>query len=641
MAAGPMLDIVAKKTRALLAFLALANGRACSRDKLVGLLWSDRADEQARNSLRQALTELGKALGAIEPAPLVKQRDTLALDMTALEVDALLFEKHAAGDAISDLRRAVELYAGDLLDGLDVRDATFEEWLMVERQRLRSLTVIVLKKLLAQETGPSAVALANKMLRLDPLQEVAYRALMRLHAQAGEAAIALQHYEHCREILKRDLDVAPSLETTALFRSIREQTGEYAPGRLESPPQPKVAGNGPLLADRETTKPSIAVLPFRNLSGDPEQQYFSDGFTEDIITELSRFRSLLVIARNSSFQYRDKAVDTRRVGEELGVRYVVEGSVRKLGDRLRINVQLVDAVSASDLWSERYDRDLADIFALQDEVVQAIVAILPGRIADSGGHSARRKRTENLTAYDYFLRGLGFMHTFDKTVEPNSREVFEQAIVLDPQFAAAYSGLASWHMGAWWNDLSAPALDKALELAKKGTALDPNDSFCCYMLGYVHVYRKEFDDAHIQFERALALNPNDTDAVVAASWLLTYTGRATEAINKISKALSINPHAPPWHQVSLGMAMYAAHRYEEAVAAFGRGFAMIDPFTSTYLAAAYGQLGRDAEAKAQVLRFRELKPDMSMLHYASHEPFREHADLDHLLEGVRKAGVSQ
>jgi DNA-binding SARP family transcriptional activator len=264
-ASGPVLDIAARKTRALLAYLALPTGRAHSRDKLVGLLWSNRGDEQARNSLRQALTELGRALGAVEPSPLVKRQDTLALDPAAVEVDALLFETLAASDAASDLRRAAALYAGDLLDGLDTRDAAFEEWLAVERLRLRELAATVFKKLLSRERGQSAIDAARRLLALDPLQEEGHRALMRLHAEAGEISTALRQYEFCREMLKKELDLTPAPETEALHRSIREQAVGPAPRRPETRPAPSGEGERAVRADRETSKPSIAVLPFRNL----------------------------------------------------------------------------------------------------------------------------------------------------------------------------------------------------------------------------------------------------------------------------------------------------------------------------------------------------------------------------------------
>ena len=328
---GPVLDIAARKTRALLAYLALPTGRTHSRDKLVGLLWSDRGDEQARNSLRQALTELGKALGAVEPSPLVKQRDSLALDPANVEVDALIFEELAAGNATSDLRRAAELYTGDLLDGLDARDAAFEEWLTVERQRLRALVATVLKKLLTQETGASAIAVAHRLLALDPLQEDGHRALMRLHAEAGETSTALRQYEHCREILKSELDVAPSLETTAIYSSIREQSEAPAPQRSQSHPAMSVDSEKMAYVDRETSKPSIAVLPFTNMSGDQNRS------TSPTASPMTSSPSCRASAPCSSSRGIHRSNTKARMSmcaksaRELGVQYIVEGSIRKVG----------------------------------------------------------------------------------------------------------------------------------------------------------------------------------------------------------------------------------------------------------------------------------------------------------------------
>jgi len=632
-AEGPVIWIAARKTRALLAYLALAAGRAHGREKLADLLWSDRGDKQARDSLRQALAELRDALADIHPAPLTAHHDLLSVDPVAVEVDAVQFEGLAAHDSRDELGRAAALYDGDLLEGLGVHDPAFDDWLRDERQRYRELAVAVLKKLLAQETRAPAMTIAQRLLALDPLQEEGYRTLMRLHAEAGDIASALRQYDICCATLRRELDIAPSAETAALHRQIRDQStartgGAHTPPSVADVPQPSAAA---------TSIPSIAVLPFRNLSGDPAQQYFSDGITEDIITELSRFRSLTVMAHHSFFASRDQRLDSPDVAQRLGVHYVVEGSVRRFGDTVRITAQLSDARSSSKLWADHYDRESKEIFAIQDEVVRSIVTTLPGRIADAGVHSARRKRPENLTAYEYYLRGLAYMHALDATAEPSAREMLDNAIALDPQFAPAYACLAALYMRDWWNDLSAPALDQVLALAKRAAALDPNDSLCCWVLGYVCLHRKRFEDALVQFERASALNPNDSDASVAMSWWLTSTGRSTEAIDKINDALRLNPYPPPWYFASLGMALYAARRYAEAIAALGRGFATPDAWTPTYLAAAYGQLGRSAEAQAQVAKFREQKPGMTMLHYAAHEPYGEPADLEHLLDGVRKA----
>jgi adenylate cyclase len=254
-------------------------------------------------------------------------------------------------------------------------------------------------------------------------------------------------------------------------------------------------------------RPAIAVLPFENLSGDPEQAYFSDGVTEDIIRELSRFRELHVISRNSSFRYRGRSMDMRQVGRELGVHYVVEGSIRRSGQQLRISVQLIEAETGNNLWAERYDRKVEDVFAVQDEVVRMIVATLPGQIAGAGARSARRQRPDGMSVYDYLLRGIEYKQTFDRSEEPKVREMFERAIAADPELAIAHSWLAELEMREWWRNLSAPAMDRALSLAKRGAMLDPTDGQCHRVLGYVCLYRKDFDEAALQFERALTLNP--------------------------------------------------------------------------------------------------------------------------------------
>jgi DNA-binding SARP family transcriptional activator len=273
-AGGEPCDIATRKTRALLAYLALPAGRAHHRDKLTGLLWSERGDEQARNSLRQAIAELGRALASVAPSLLVKGRDTLALDPGTVEVDAMDFERLAASEAGEDLRRAAGLYAGELLDGFGVRDPAFEDWLRGERQRYRELAVAVLTKLMHRERGPQALAAARRLVALAPLQEDGHRMLMQLHAEAGEIGAALRQYEICRDTLQRELGIEPSPETEALHQRIRTGANTAEPQRMA----PSETGEAPKL--------SVAVLPFQNLSDDAAQRYFSDGITEDVITEL-------------------------------------------------------------------------------------------------------------------------------------------------------------------------------------------------------------------------------------------------------------------------------------------------------------------------------------------------------------------
>jgi adenylate cyclase len=387
------------------------------------------------------------------------------------------------------------------------------------------------------------------------------------------------------------------------------------------------------------SKPSVAVLPFANLSGDPEQQYFSDGITEDITTDMSRFRQLFVIARHSSFQYRDNAIDVKRIGRELGVEYVVEGSVRRIGERVRITTQLIDAITGNHLWAERYDRDLKDIFSVQDEVVRTIVAILPGRIEEAGSRSARRKRPENLVAYDYYLRGAEYHLLFDTAHNAVTREMFEKAIALDPDLAPAYAWLATQHMRDWMLYQSLEAREQAFKLAERAVALDSNDSVCHMMLGYVCLYQRQFDDAEFHLKQAISLNPNDPNNAVMMAWFAACVGRPDEGRNWMDKAYRLNPYPPPWYYSTHGIVFYAARRYAEAVAALKRVAVNLEPWDVTYLAASYGQLGFAGEAQTLVAKTRSLYPKFSMSEYVAGEPFRDPNDIEHLRDGLQKAGL--
>jgi TolB-like protein/class 3 adenylate cyclase len=387
------------------------------------------------------------------------------------------------------------------------------------------------------------------------------------------------------------------------------------------------------------SKPSVAILPFANLSGDPEQQYFSDGITEDITTDLSRFRQLFVVARHSSFQYRDAAQDVKWVGRELGVEYVVEGSVRRIGERVRITAQLIDAITGNHLWAERYDRDLKNIFSVQDEVVRTIVAILPGRIEEASSRSARRKRPENLAAYDYFLRGAEYHLMFDTAHNAVAREMFEKAITLDPDLAPAYAWLATQHMRDWMLDQSVEAREQAFKLAERSTTLDPNDSVCHMMFGYVCLCKRQFEDAEFHLNQAIGLNPNDPNNAVTMGWLCAALGRPDEGLNWMDKAYRLNPYPPPWYHSMRGTVLYAARRYAEAVAALKRVAVSLEPWDVTYLAASYGQLGFVGEAQALVASMRALYPRFSMLEYVASEPFRDPDDIARIRDGLRKAGL--
>ncbi len=391
-------------------------------------------------------------------------------------------------------------------------------------------------------------------------------------------------------------------------------------------------------------KLSIAVLPFTNMSGDAEQQYFSDGITEDIITELSRFRQISVIARHSSFQFRDSGGDVRRVGRELGVGYVLEGSVRRTGARIRITAQLVDAVTGNHLWAERYDRALDDIFAVQDEVVRTIVATLHGKMEDAGAQVAKRKHPENLAAYDYLLRGFAHHQRQTRDDLALARPLLEKAIAIDPDFAVAYAYLALVDR-AEWDLVGSPALlDRALANAQRAVALDDDDGRCHVILGYVYLWTRNLgtrnlDKAEFHQLRALSINPNDANIVAHMGLLSAYLGSASEAIRWLSQALVLNPFPPNWYRAFLGMANYVARDYAEAIRNLNPMIGAT-PWNRMYSAASYAQANRIEEARAQLAEYQALRPQDTLLEYATSEPFKNAADLEHLLDGLRKAGAS-
>jgi adenylate cyclase len=300
---------------------------------------------------------------------------------------------------------------------------------------------------------------------------------------------------------------------------------------------------------RPSALPSIAVLPFANFGGDPEHDYFADGITEDLITELSRFQELRVIARNSVMTYKGKPVRVQEVGRDLGVRYVLEGSVRKAGARVRITAQLVDAATGHHLWAERFDRDLAEIFEVQDEVTSRIVATLAGKLVESERRRARSGQTENLEAYDCVLRGRELWERFTPEANREARRLYEKAIELDPDYARAYASLA-WtylveHFERWAGPEDQP-LERALDLARRGVMVNPASHSNHLALGQVCLSKGLHDEALEALETAIALNPNDADGYVFLAQALTRVGRPGEAIDLIERAQRLNPAAPRW-----------------------------------------------------------------------------------------------
>jgi TolB-like protein/class 3 adenylate cyclase len=384
-------------------------------------------------------------------------------------------------------------------------------------------------------------------------------------------------------------------------------------------------------------KPSIAVLPFINMSSDPEQEYFVDGLAEDLITDLSKVPGFLVISRNSTFAYKGKAVDIRAIAKELGVRYVIEGSVRRSATRLRINAQLIDAANNSHIWADRIDRDLADVFLLQDEIVARIVNALTGTLP-ARSLPARRRAT-NLDAYDLFVRGRVMAL---QTPESNraARSLFEKALKLDPEFADVHAWLAKSHGHGWTygGEPKEPHHSLALAAARRAVQLDPDNADAHTILGDVLMYEGDLDVAAAEFAIALRIDPNHTNALVFWGELKVAEGMPIEGIEMVLKAFRLNPHPPGWYYWVLGYAQYSARRYEDAVQTL-RHETTRGTGSSRLLAASLAQLGRLEQAKEVGRHFLAINPNFSVSHWANVVPFRQEKDRQHFVDGYSKAGL--
>ena len=390
-------------------------------------------------------------------------------------------------------------------------------------------------------------------------------------------------------------------------------------------------------------KPSLAVLPFLNMSSDPEQEYFSDGITEDLITDLSKLSGLFVISRNSVFTYKGKTVKPEQVSKELGVQYVLEGSIRKAGNRVRITAQLIDATTGYHLWAERYDRELQDIFAVQDEVTQKIVAALKVTLREGEERRLGRPPTMNLAAYDSYLRGLESYALRTQEANAQARQMFEQAITLDPQFAAAYAFLGRTYLMEivfQWNQ-DPQTQEKLFALGQKAVTLDDSQPAAHETLALAYLGKKQHAQAIAEAEKAVALDPNYADAYVTLAEILTFAGRPAEAITLVQQAMRLNPRYPAHYLWALGHAYRLAGQPEEAIVALKRVL-MRNPNHLTahlLLATIYGEAGQEKEGRAEAAEILRISPNYSLETVKQRIPYKDPAVLERQLAALRRTGL--
>ncbi len=622
-----------------------------SRDKLMTLLWGSHFDAQARQNLRQALTRLRRVVG--EDA-LVSGGEWVSLQPGTVACDVVRFEALLSDGSRRALSDAVDLYRGPLLADVAVREEAWTEWVEAQRQRLEGLALDAMVKLGRQELDAGnyehALDVANRAIAISGLREDAHRLVMRTMVAMGRRADALKHYQDLAALLKRELAVEPDPATKALAGELRKPPVVRSGSEAGSDPssQPGVAPESGAALLPLPDRPSIAVLPFANMSGDPEQEYFADGMVDDILTALSRVRWLFVIARQSSFIYKIRSADVQEIGRALGVRYVVEGSVRKSGTRVRIAAQLIETESGAHLWADRFEGDLRDIFALQDAITERVVSAVEEKVREAEIRRARAKPTDSLTAYDLYLRALPAW--FGQTLVEYDRTqlLLGKALEVDPDYAEALGILTDsvnirTHQG--WHESRSRGVEEACGLAGRALVAGPDNSTCLASAAYTYgVLANRFDEAFELANRAVTVHPNSVFVCNRAAAVYVVCGESDRAITRCEAACRMNPldskKAATLTFGVLSSALYMARRYEESVVAGRRAlvFAPQSNIARKYVAVSLAQLGRIDEARAEIAELLKHQPGASLAVFEQ-TPFRHKWMKELHMEGLRKAGL--
>jgi TolB-like protein/two-component SAPR family response regulator len=645
---GRPVAIAAKKARALLGYLALREGTEVARGVLTGLLWGERSEDQARASLRQTLSELKSALGEAAASSIRATKEAIAWVPGSAWIDARLVESAAGSTDEAALSEAAKLAGGELMEGLAFGEAGFEQWLAAERERFRLLACGIQARLMerSERDGRLEEALAHglKLLSLDPLQEQVQRGLMRLYAAQGRHDAALAQYERVRHELSEQLGVLPQPETEELARSIRasRRAGPAAPRERASAASEPTRSQDPVLPDR----PSIAVLPFQNLSADPEQEHFADGIAADLITQLSRLRDLLVIAHSSTAVFRGGASPVQDVARQLGVRYVLEGSVRRAGNRIRVTTQLIDAATGGPIWAERYDRELTDVFDLQDEITKAVTVALQVNLTEGDTARVAAEGTRNLQAWEAYLQGKAALLNFTKHDNVRARRFFEQAIHHDPSFGLALAELSNAH---WLNARFryTPDPRASLELAKttlrQAEELVGETGAVLFQKGAIALMEGRHEEALEFHRRAVELSPSDAYCAAALGLTQIYVGDFAGAIASLKISLRLSPYGITWAIYYLTFAYIWLGDLER-----GRSHAALylarepqEPYAFMLAAIAESAASRPDAARDHIAALLARHPETTCAGFAHAQFYRDPERLRQLVGWLRDAGLPE
>lgn len=638
---GAEVVVSSKKLQVLIAALAVAHGKPVPRNQLVELLWGDRDETHARNSLRQALTALRKLSGSADISPFKISSEWVSIDPDRLTCDVRQLIQR---DCASNLD--AELPTGEFLHGLSLAERSVENWLMEQRQRFHNLAVerfvTRITQLLKDEKVSRAASATKDLLTLEPTHEWAHRAAMRCHVKLGDRTMALQQFQTCKARLMDEFGVAPEAATVELHQRI--VAGELT---ADDPIADLDAGDD-LWKSVPHDMPSIAVMSFDALSGQGGEENLADGLSKSITLALARFRDLFVIASYSTFAYKGKCTDNAQISRELGVCYMLQGSVQMSGDQVRISVQLIDCVTGGHLWVEHYDREFDDIFAVQDDVTGRIVGSIAngygGRLRKAWQMTPKEAQPKNFKAFDYFMRGLEFGDEYAFKYGDEAIANFEKALEIDPDYAKPMAKLAWIYVLRaieGWGANYAADMKKGYDIAHKAMRIDPLEPWCYWILGACRFYEGDQNLGISELEKAHELNPNDADVMFDLGYYKCFYGQAEQGLELALKAQRLNPHHPVWYTMEMIQIYFDARRYKEAIATYGRIQNKGAASCALYCAASHAALGQVDEANKAVAQALEYDPTASISSWTStrYAPYMHQRDRDHFADNLRKAGL--
>ncbi len=669
---NPPLSFATSKSKALFAYLTLNPNRAHSREKLAELLWCEASEQRARANLRQTLTRVRQAIPGQFTESLQSRNGSISLDSSEFMTDTASFFNAYQEGTITSLEQAASLFRGDLLEGLMIDEPGFEGWLRDERETLRGQAVSCFDSLLDHYVAIGAITrgieIGNRLLQIDSYRESVHRLLMYFYAEQDRRGAALAQFEECKNLLDTELGVTPEAETIELYQTIREHTfptrftihPDLSRSNMETNPVHSKRRESTIgLVKRspwqtgKSDKPSIAVLPFDCLGTEQFQVNLCLGIVGDVITNLTRYNEIHVLARSSSFSYHGRNMELEKIGRELGVSYLVQGSIEFNQDDFRVSAQLIEVETGLHVWAEQFDKNQAELTLIRDELTGLIANSLIGKINLQQLRITKSKEPNQWEAYSCWLQGMEYLRHVNQSNLDAAIEQFEMALAIDPGYARAYAGLATAQYKAWccitWST-TWKLTDKALSFAQKALELDENDYLIHGILGVISIYTKDFKAARFHTERAILINPHDAGTLSNVAPILCFLGETERAVKTAELAIRLNPFHPDWYLSSLGMCYYIAKDYERAISCIEIApDGMCD--TRPYLAAAHAQLGHIEIARQHINEYIRLAcemmggdPDTDLQKYVDFlldtQPFVNDNDLQNFTQGLELAGLT-